>query len=358
MSRLQIGVKAENLFKDQPDLFGEHSLGQFLAVIDAMKGPAQDATEAFNAMLQTFVAIVSTIAVLKDFGASDLSTDYATMVRLQTESVVETLSRMTSGLDDAMRDFDGSPEQLIAIGQLAMSVRQQELIALATIDAVAKGLNVNLDRLREDVVRNIEGPRSAADILFDARALIADVAAATTPEEIAQIGADFEALIRQLTPEDQIAFRTSTLAIIDEFKAQSNIALDAARQAVIDSGQAIRDMVDGFAALLDPLTILVNDNTRAADALVAIADYTSTIPVGGDYPIYPGTGEYSMTETMDAGLDEQAQILRDGTANMTTALVDGTNNMAVQVANAVRQGFAGSNVVVNVQVADQGFVTH
>jgi len=355
-NRLQVGALTENMFADMPDIFGTHTVAQFLGVVKAFTGPTESIIDGFNRVAALMDVIVSTIDSLQDFSSSDLGADYATMVRLQSESVVETLSRLTSGLDDAMRNFDGSPEQLVAIGNLAMSIRQQELVALATIDSVAKGLNTSLARLREDVVRNIEGPRAAKDILFDARALIAKVASATTPEEIAQIGQDFEALIRSMSPEDQIAYRTSTLAIIDAFKVQSNIALDAAKQAVLDSGAAIRDMVDGFADLLDPLTILVNDNTRAADALVAIAEaVTDPNPA---YPAFPGSEPVGVTEAFQVGLDEQAQVLQTGAENMTLALQNGTANMAAQVASAIRVGFAGSNVQVQVVVQDQGFVTH
>jgi len=233
-----------------------------------------------------------------------------------------------------MRNWDGSPEQLVEIGNLAMSVRQQELNALSLIDSVAKGLNANLDRLLADTKATIQGPRAAEDVLFDARALITAVSQATTPEGVAAIGQEFEALIRSLSPEDTKAFGTSTLAIIESFKAASNTALEQAKQSILDSGAAIRLLTDNFAAMIDPLAIIASTNERAAAALELLAGGTTN---GLNVP---------------ASVDSVA--LSD---DITTALSDGVDDMAIRVSNAIRTGFAGANVTVNVVVQEQGLVT-
>lgn len=349
VARLQVGVGAERLFTAQPDIFGEHTVNEFLAVVEAFKTGTESITDAFAEVVQILDGVVSAKKALQDFSASDLGSDFAELLRLQSESVLETLSRLTSDFADALNAFDGSPQQLTEIGNLALSIRQQELTALSLIDSVAKGLNANLDRLLADTKATIQGPRAAEAILFDARALIAAVAQASTPEQIAKIGADFEALIRSLSPEDTKRFGTSTLAIIEAFKAASNTALEQAKQAVIDSGAAIREMAGNFAAMIDPLALIASTNERAALALEALA--------GGDAVQGAVANSETIAETFREGLADQSQVLADGTAQMSSALASGVSSMAVQLANAIRTGFAGANVQVNVVVQDPSLVT-
>jgi len=348
IGRLQVGVGAEKLFADQPDLFGTHTVKEFLAVVDAFKDGTETITDAFNEVLILLATVQTATDSLKDFSSSDLGADFAALLELQGESVVATLTRLTSGLSDAITNFDGSPEQLVEIGNLAMSVRQQELTALSLIDSVQKGLNANLDRLLADTTELIKGPRKAEEILFDARALIDAVSKASTPEDIAQIGQQFEELIRSLDPEDTKAFGTSTLAIIEAFQAASNTALEQAKQSILDSGEAIRDMVDGFAAMIDPLEVIASSNERAAAALEAIAGGTTNQAV---------SNTDTLNETFQQGLTEQTNVLADGVNQMSNALSNGAADMAGQIVNAVRSGFAGANVTVNVVVQEQGLVT-
>ena len=353
--RLQVGVDVEKLFEELPQLFGQHTVAEFLGVVDAFQQGTESIIDTFRRVLDQLVLVDTIITDLKSFGGSDLSSDYAAIVALRSETLTATLTRLTSGLDDAIRNFDGSPEQLIQIGNLAQQVRLGEIELLTQIDSIQKGLNANLDRLLADTKATISGPRTAEAILFDARALIDTVSRAQTPEEIAQIGADFEALIRSLSPEDTARFGTSTLAIIEAFQAAANSSLDGARQAVLDSGEAIREMVTGFAAFLDPLTIIASSNERAAEALEAIANGTTLDPDAAfddAAVIADGIGE-----AITVGLESQSKVLAEGATNMSNALSSGVSNMSVQLANAIRAGFAGANVNVQVTVQDQGIVT-
>jgi len=357
IARLQVGVGVEKLFTEQPEIFGDRNVNDFLAIVTAFQNGTETITDAFKEVLVILDTIISVKGSLEDFANSNLADEFDTMLRLAAESVVETLSRLTSDLADAMRVFDGSPEQLTRIGNLALSIRQQELNALSLIDSVAKGLNASLDRLLADTQATIKGPQAPEQILFDARALIATVSQAQTPEDIAKIGQEFEALIRSLSPEDTKAFGTSTLAIIEAFKQASNTALEQAKQAVLDSGAAIREMVDGFADLLDPLTIIANSNERAAAALEALAG-TGAVPQESDGAV---TNAAINSEAINAvfqdGLADQTAVLADGATEMSNALRTGVSAMAGQLANAIRTGFAGANVTVNVVVQDQGLVT-
>jgi len=322
-ARLQIGVGAEKLFADQPDLFGSRTVAEFLAVVDAFKTGTESISDAFRRVVELLDTVLAVKSSLADFAGSDLAGDFNLLLQRQAESVVQTVTRMTSELSAAMVNFDGSPEQLVQIGNLALSVRQQELNALALIDSVAKGLNANLDRLRKDTEATINGPRAAEDVLFDARALIATVSTASTPEEIARIGQQFEELIRSLSPEDTKAFGTSTLAIIDSFKLASQASLDRAERAVLDSGEAIRSLVEGFGNLIDPLELVAATNERAAAALELIAGVTAA------------------STTEPEGYEEQARIISDG---IDEALTSGVNNMSAQVVAAIRQGFGSASM--------------
>lgn len=337
VARLQIGVGAEKLFADQPDLFGNRTVQEFLAVVDAFKGGTESIADAFQRVVELLDTVLAVKSSLAEFASSDLAGDFNLLLERQAESVVQTVTRMTNDLADAVFSFDGSPEQLVQIGNLALSVRQEELNALSLIESVSKGLNANLDRLRKDTEATINGPRAAEDILFDARALIGTVSTAQTPEEIAQIGQQFEELIRSLSPEDTKAFGTSTLAIIDAFKAASQASLDRAERAILDSGEAIRNLVEGFGDLIDPLELVAATNERAAAALELIAGVTNA------------------NTTEPESYEEQARIISDG---IDGALSSGVDRMSVQLVNAVRQGFAGASMNPTIVVRDRGLVTN
>jgi len=342
IARLQVGVGAEKLFADNGDLFGSHTVAEFLAVVEAFKDGTESITDAFNEVLQLLDAISTVKSSLKDFGSSNLGADFAKLMQLQSESVVDTLTRLTSSLADAITNFDGSPEQLVEIGNLALSVRQQELTALSLIDSVAKGLNASLERLRSDVNATINGPRAAEDVLFDARALIGTVSQAQTPEDIARIGQEFEALIRSLSPEDTKAFGTTINALIDSFQAVSAESASRIHQAILDSGADIRAMAAGFADLIDPIQVIADSNEKAAIALESIASGQAVITTQTVQQVQAG-------DTVGQS-DAIAQ-------SVTDALSDGVDDMAIRLSNAIRTGFAGANVSVNVIVQDSGLVT-
>ena len=72
-------------------------------------------------------------------------------------SLSDALTGMTAALMDAIRDFDGSPEQLQNIGLMVSAVREGEIKLLSQIDAIQKGIQANLETLRAEML-GLRGP--------------------------------------------------------------------------------------------------------------------------------------------------------------------------------------------------------
>lgn len=346
--RLQVGVGAEKLFAEVPELFGGHTINEFLGVVEAFQDGTETITDAFRKVVDQLVSVNTVINDLQSFGGSSLADEYDALVRAQSESVTAALTRVSSDFIDAIRNFDGSPEQLLEIGNLAQAVRLGEIQLLNQIDGIQKGINANLDRLLQDTLKTVNGPQAPEEILRNARDLIGAVANAETPEEVAAIAQQFEALIRSLSPEDTHRFGTTTLALIEAFQKASNTTLDTARQNALDSGEDIRKMADNFSEMLDPLKIIASTNEQAAAFLEAIAkgETPALDPVKAvdDATLLSDGINQSFTE----GLAEQKEVLEVGAANMTTAIANGMANLSPQVAAAIANGFglASINIVI------------
>jgi hypothetical protein len=185
----------------------------------------------------------------------------------------EALARLQSSLMDAIVGFDGSPEQLTQIGNLAMAIRQGELQLLAQIDSIQKGINANLDSL-EAKIRGLSEPDATAEQIFrEANALIGDVLTATSASEIAGIEQQFTNLINSLTEEDQLALQTPLLNMIEGFRGAVEQMLDEQRENAIENGENSRELVDIFLNDIgDPLDVLANSNVTVAEELGNIDD--------------------------------------------------------------------------------------
>lgn len=348
-SRLQIGVGVEKLFAEQPDLFAGRTVAQFLAVVDAFRDGTEDITQTFQRLVAILDIVVAATGALKEFSSSSLKADYEALVRLQNETPTTALSRMASELSDAIFLFSGAPEDLLRIAELTQSVRQGEIQLLTQIDAIAKGLNSTLDKLRADVLGQVNGPKSSRDLFIDAAALVDQIKIAQTPEDIAALTAQFDALIRQFSPEETARIGNELVSLIDQFQSAANSQLEIARANAIESAESIRQLVDVFANdIADPLALIAQSNERVAEALGLIA---GTTPSEGE--ALPADYDISFNESLQA----QSQILSDGTQQIASALSNGVADMSTQLAQAIQYGFSRANVNVRVVVDSSSLVT-
>jgi hypothetical protein len=319
MDRLQVAVAAQDILDAAPDLFSGRSLTEFLTVVDAFSESMGGITEGFNEVVRLVNIVGSVLTSLKDFVASDLSLDYAALLSGDV-SLTEALAGMNAGLMDAVENFDGSIESLQAIGQMAMVIREGELKLLAQIDGVMQGLNASLDKLKADISALGQPAATGEQIFNRAARLIKTVGAARTPEEIAQIGQEFDALIRSMDPADQLRNQLELLRMIDAFRLAANDNLAAQRQEVFDNAEKTRTMLDGFLTRIgDTLDIIAGSNQEATDWLALIA--------GGE------------VAPMDEPIVEESREAWEKDVDVWGRKIE----------NGIKRGFSGVNVQVIVQ---------
>jgi hypothetical protein len=183
---------------------------------------------------------------------------------------------LNAGLMDAIENFDGSIESLTQIGLIVTSIREGELKLLSQIDAIQKGITVSLEKLKADILGLTEIPKTGEQIFTEAAALRGQIGAAETPEEIARLTQEFEALIRSISPEEQALNQGAILGLIESFQAAADLRLDEQRQNVIDAAEATRQMVDQFIERIGtPLETLAASNPTVVDHLAAIEKNTA-----------------------------------------------------------------------------------
>ena len=271
MDRLQVSFAAQDILDAAPDLFSGRTLTEFLSVVSGFAEGMGSITDGFNEVVRLVNIVGSVLTSLKDFAGSDLTADYNALLAGDV-SLTEALAGMNAGLMDAVANFDGSIESLQQIGAIAMTIREGELKLLAQIDGVMQGLNASLDKLKADILAVGQPAATGEEIFNSAAALINTVAAARTPEEVAQIGQQFEALIRSLSEADQLSNQSELARMIEVFRGAANDTLAAQRQEVLDNAEQTRNMLDGFLTRIgDTLDIIAGSNQAAADSLAIIA---------------------------------------------------------------------------------------
>ena len=364
LNRLQVAISAENLIGSSPELFGTNTLNDFLAVVESFQDGTESIIDAFNEVVELMAAVAFVTALLSDYGASNLIDDYAALVALRNESLADTVSRLGTELKDAIEGFDGSTDALFAIGDKVAEIRQMELDLLTQIDAIAESVANKLQDLREFVTGVIEGPKSAGEILAEASDLISAVSGATSAEEIDSITSDFDALIRSLSDEDIAAFGGDILSLIDLFDTKSATALETFRQKAIDDAAELRTAIGDLAIEIgDPLSFIAASNERIAAAVEAIATgstldltKTDTDPTALAFE-QAGILSDGINQTLQDGLNSQAEILNAGNTALNTTMSNQLGTMSQALAAAVQTGFAGANFIVIVSFEEDALVT-
>lgn len=356
VARLQVGTAAEKLFAENAALFGNRTLPEFLAVIDAIADRTKTVTEAFQEVATALGLIDVAQKAIREFADSNFVADYERFVRLQNETPVDTFSRLSVELFDAVAAFDNTPEKLFAIADMFGTIEQAAITAVAHIDAAWKGLSANLDKLRADILDTIAGPKSERQIFEEAAGLVDLVKNAQTPEEITALGSQFESLLRQLSPETIARLGPDIVRLVDQFRSEADTSFARVRELAVNTAESLRQMADAFLTRIpDALTLLAATNERVAAALEALSGTAVTVPGGEEIdPI----GDVVVPDLMFAeALEDQSQILLDGTNLMAAALRSGTADLQSNIAAAIQAGFRGANVTVHVTMAPDSLVT-
>jgi hypothetical protein len=307
IERFGVGLATDKLMRENPEIFSGRATGEVLALVAAFQTGSETMSEAFDEFLSVVNRVVNVRGALQAFADSDPLSGLGNVDMTLTQALAE----VNEGLFDAIANFDGSIESLERIGLLSMAVREGELKLLAEIDAIQKGINSNLDKLKADIL-GINAPDATGEQLFNqAQNLIGQITDNSTAQDIAGIQQQFDSIIRSIAPEDQSFMQNELLAIVELFRARANEVLNTRRQETLDNAANMRELIDGFI-------------TRVGDPLDIIAASLE----GQNLP-----------EVMDEGLN---------------AINQSVASIGPQVANAIAQGM--SNITIQVSV-DPGLVT-
>lgn len=353
VKRFDVAVRSQSLFEKMPELFSGRTLDDFLSVVDAFAGGTVDITEAFELVIEQIQKVAVAQQLIRDFADGDFIADYERMVMLQNETPVDTLSRLSSDLFDAVANFDNTPEQLVEIANAFGTIGEAGVNAIAHIDAAWKGLTATIDRLRQDTLDIIAGPKSEREIFVEAAGLVDLAKTAQTPEELSRLVAQFDSLIRSLTPETAQRLGDNLIDLIDRFQGAADTSFERVRDQTLNAIASMQTMADAFMTRIpDALALVASTNERAAMALEAIAGVEgSTSSITG---ISGSVDTTAISNVMGASFANQEQILVNGTSMMADALRSGTANLQQNIASAIQSGFGNARIVVNVQIADNG----
>lgn len=334
ISRLGIGLSAQKLFEEAPQLFGDRTLTEFLAVLEAVNGEFGDLAETLQTLAQQLLEVGGLIAFLDDFATSDLAGDFDAIIAAQNRSIKDALGNVTNQLFDALADFDGSTEGLQQIAGLVATVREGEIQYLTELNQLQKGLNASLDELRADILGLTAPPQTGQDLIEQAGNLLREIGDATSGAEIAALQQQFNAIIRSIDTEDATFRQIDILNLIDRFQSAANDAIEGFRADALANADSTRDAIAGFVDRVgDPLDIIAATNERAAAALEAIAGTSEVEPFGAveqisGTPIDGAIGNEAQTAATNQQLaDDLRTIQREGNDNL--ALILSQNNSAL-----------------------------
>ena len=258
VERLAVGLAVDEILAENQELFDGRTAKDFLDVVDAFATGTKTIGEAFTEVLGLLDLVIQSTAVLENYAGTSALQQFNDILQQDALSLAEAVAGMQGILGEAIANFDGSPEQLNQIALLAITAREGEIKLLQQIDAIQKGLNSTLDQLRNDIL-GITNEKSGEQLFAEAQALLGQIASASTAEEIAALTAEFDKLIRQISPEDTAAMSDQIVGLIDQFQADANARVEEFKAAAIANAESTQAMVDDFISNIgDPLSIVAD----------------------------------------------------------------------------------------------------
>lgn len=337
VKRFDVALRAQAVFTSLPELFPQRTLDEFLNVIDAFAVGGVALEDAFEYVIKVLDQIAGVQTALTDFADSDLAGEFDAILAAQEQTVAGALAAVNTELMNAISNFDGTADSFSNIANIVSQVREGEIRYLTQLNQLQKGLNANLDSLRADILGLTEAPKSASELLGDATALISQIGAATSAEEIAALQQQFSAIIRGIDDADATALQDQIIGLIDTFQSSANQAIEGFRSDALANAQNTRDSINTFLDRVgDPLQMIAATNERAAAALENLAGIepennpttlvptqvsTQTFSAGGS------AGDQNVIAQQQNLANELRDIQREGNDNL--AFIMTQNNQAL-----------------------------
>ena len=220
-------------------------------------------------------------------------------------------SAAANALREALTNFDSSVDSLVEISALTKGRYDLEIRMLSEIDGMINGMNSQLDASIEKIQEDQRTDEENAKYFYDAAvALFSDLKGMTDPAMIAEAVAEIDRLLNKsygyLGEEDQADQAFQYIGFLERVQLLGEGLLEEARQAVIDEGIALREMVgDVMQNIEDPLLLVASGLGMSADDLsMAAAELTSAAnavslvnPVGSGGARLDPTGDGSTGNT-------------------------------------------------------------
>jgi len=275
IDRLATGLSAEKIMAEYANLFPNKSVTDFLSLVDSFRTGTMSMSQALEALLPLIEQIVTAQDVLRGYADTSALDQLAALAPM---TLAETVASIQAALGDAIANFDGSPDQLTYIANLAMSAREGEIRLLQQIDSIQKGVFANLDSLEAQIRGVVDGPKSTLELVREASALQRELFGATSAEEVADIERRFTALVRQFSPEQMEQEGAFLLKLIDNFRTVAADQFEIFRQNAEANAESTRELTDIFINDIgDPLDILASSNVSVSESMSSIDESISQL---------------------------------------------------------------------------------
>ena len=238
----------------------------------------EDRLGAFEVVVQTFNLMSQAIDAFVD---SDPAAEIEAALAGPQRLTRELLSQIGADLGTALAEFDGTPEAMAEIAVLMGQRYEAEMQYLRSVAILINDINQSVEAQRAQLEAALAGPEEQLDFGQQVAAineLIASLAAAEGPEEIAAIVAQVQGLVDSAfgnLSQDGISESIRTagiqtlLELLDALQAAATGRAEEIAGEVIEEGADLRSQAQEFADAngikLDQTTAAVNDTRNAVD---------------------------------------------------------------------------------------------
>jgi len=288
VNALHSALTAEKLLSDNPELFGDLLLSDFLSAAKQFQNEEEDLTASMMRLVTTVQAVTTLQKTLKDISSGSVLNDFEEALRLSQRSMHEVLSETSSQINDFISNFDGSAEQLSTVVTAVQQRYQMELQMLGRIRQVSEQINGLYSGLEDTITRQVIGDKAYYDkTISEAYALQQTLSTETDPEKILAISSQIEQLLSTAyglqSSEDKITSGPGFLAFIQETKDLANRQLEVAKTMIEDQINSDQIALEDFVSRLeDPLTMVTGFLKEIDDTVRGIADNNNGSPTNPD----------------------------------------------------------------------------
>jgi hypothetical protein len=357
---LGLAMQATAMIADNPDLFGQKGLAEFLSLTEAAKENGEELNETMNRLVAAMIGAQIATEILVDYSTNDLVTAYTESVRLANMTVKEQMLEAGQSVRDIMATYD---DTATTVGNLANAVRARyalELQLLAELDTVAMAVTGRFKSLT-DTIDDFINPKSIDDHTASLDDLFLQLSEAVDPTEVDRITAEIArvaSLAWNALPDDmKEAMGQQFIDVLAEADRLAQERLALIRDQVVAESAILREQIDILMeGISDPMTLVANDLGHAAALLIDAGNAWTTPPVGDGTGGGGGGGGYYDPHNPPNGLDPNGVITTAAntlqsegtayraanatqTAALATAIASIPGRIVVQVVQAPRSEF-------------------